>query len=195
MRVALLAETADRRIVRIAGGLVRRGYPCVIITTGPAAESPDPKLPVHALNARGAWDPRSAVRLIRSLRAVKPHVLISFHLQGILLGRGVAALVRVPMTISWLSAAERGLVRSLLLRATDRLSRLTVVPSADVAEALVSRGAVSRSRLRVIAEAAEPLARDEIDDWEDLIVDAARRRLPRSAAPTIVTRRRTAPDA
>jgi len=162
MRVALLAETADRRIVRIAGGLARRGYRPAIITIRPVAAISDAtKLPVHALNARNPWDPRIPVRLIRALRGVRPHVLMAFHLQGALLGRVAAALVRVPMMISSLNAAERGILRNLLLRATDRLSRLTVAPTARVAEALASRGAVARSRLRVIAPPVEPPPPDD----------------------------------
>ena len=176
MRVTFLTAGIPSDVVRLAAELKKRGYsPCIISIDPPgalAAHVYDAGIPLYSAGARGAVVPdhgkggRSRVRpflfpgprvvagLIARLREVHTQVLVTAHFPATLLGRIVAPLAGVRCLVSWLGDDDSSsLLRNLALLVTDSASRLTVVSTPKVAEAVAARGVVSRRRLRVIPNA------------------------------------------
>jgi len=99
---------------------------------------------------RGSLIPLVA-RLSTRFRRWHPDVVIAFLYETIMPARLAARLGGVPVVISSIRNEFFGpRYRELLLRATERLSAVTVVNSRRVAESLVRRGVASRGHLAVI---------------------------------------------
>jgi glycosyltransferase involved in cell wall biosynthesis len=99
---------------------------------------------------RGSLIPLVAKLSIR-FRRWHPDVVIAFLYEAIIPARLAASLGGVPVVISSIRNEYFGRrYRELLLRATARLSAVTVVNSRRVAESLVRRGVASRRHLALI---------------------------------------------
>lgn len=99
---------------------------------------------------RGSLIPLVA-RLSTRFRRWHPDVVIAFLYETIMPARLAARLAGAPIVISSIRNEYFGpRYRELLLRATERLSAVTVVNSRRVAESLVRRGVASRGHLSVI---------------------------------------------
>ena len=96
------------------------------------------------------------LRLLRHLRARRPHVLCTFMFHANVSGRVLARLAGVPVVVSSIRNEHLGpRWKEWLESVTQRLSDLTVVNSDAVAASLAARGVVSRARCRVIPNAVD----------------------------------------
>jgi glycosyltransferase involved in cell wall biosynthesis len=99
---------------------------------------------------RGSLIPLVA-RLSTRFRRWHPDVVIAFLYEAIIPARLAARLGGAPVVISSIRNEYFGPgYRELLLRATERLSAVTVVNSRRVAESFVRRGVASRGHLAVV---------------------------------------------
>jgi glycosyltransferase involved in cell wall biosynthesis len=101
---------AERQLVYVAEGLVRRGWDVHVTVAFPGEL--DERLAatgcrVHQLGARGRFDPMIVLRFVRLVLRLRPDLVQTWLLQMDILGGAVAALLRVPWILSERSSAEQ----------------------------------------------------------------------------------------
>lgn len=147
---------AETQLVRCAERLRARGHDVQVVTLlRPRAyveELTQAGIPVHRLGVRTKLpDPRPVVRLVRLLRAWRPHIVHSYMVHANLLSRLARPLARVPVLVcSARSLNEGGRFRELLYQLTDPLCDLTTQVSQAGVERYVRVGAVPRHKIRYV---------------------------------------------
>jgi glycosyltransferase involved in cell wall biosynthesis len=165
-RVALFINELDvggaqKQRVLLAKALKKRGDDVVFVTllesSAWLAELQAEGIPVVRLwmhpRIRGMTLLLSAVAM---LNRFKPHVVVTSLYQSNIVGRVAGKVTGVPLVISSIENERFGWRgRELLHRATDRLSAVTTVNSARVADRLISRGAVDARQVAVLPNATD----------------------------------------
>lgn len=152
---------AETQLVRVATALSQRGWGVEIITLIPrndfAPTLDSAGVVVRSLGvARGKYDPRALLRLIRLLRESRPQVVCTFMFHANVLGRVAAKLAGVRVIVSSIRNAIFGRRWSeVLMRWTDWIADVTTTNSELAATSLTSRGVVSPKRLRVMPNAVD----------------------------------------
>jgi glycosyltransferase involved in cell wall biosynthesis len=116
---------AERQLVYIVQGLVRRGWDVHVAVVFP--DTNDAPLEstgchVHRIGGRGRFDPMIALRLVRLMRRVRPAVAQTWLTPMDILAGAVATALGVPWILSERSGAE-AYPPSLLHRARARIGR------------------------------------------------------------------------
>ena len=94
---------------------------------------------------------RAAALALRTMRAWRPDVAVSFLYQANIVTRVTGRLAGVPLVVSSIRSEQfRARHRALVLRLTDRLAHVTTVNSEDVRQRLIERGVVRRSTSVVV---------------------------------------------
>ena len=150
---------AEVQIVRLARTLRERGWAVSVVTLLPPESFVDElrAAGVEVLSLelrRGGVDPRPLVRLVSTLRRLRPDALVTFMFHANVLGRLAGRVARVPVVVSSVRTDRfGGPVRYWLLSATDRWADATTSNSRLVAEDLVRRGVVRAERMHVTPNA------------------------------------------
>lgn len=158
---SLFKGGAETQLVRLALGLSQRGWSVKIVTIMDLNDFVEPllgaRIEVETLGIpRGKYDPRSLPKMVSILRRHAPNIVCTFMYHANVLGRVAARIAGVPIVVSSIrNAIFGGWVADRLMRATDRLANVTTTNSELAAKALLSRGVVSPSRLRVVKNAID----------------------------------------
>lgn len=148
---------AETQLVQLARGLHGRGWAVQVVSMlsddGLAGELRDTDV-VHLGMRRGRASLSGIWRCVGAVRRHRPHVLISFTYPGNMLGRVVGRLTRVPVIVSSIRG-ERfgGRLRERLMRVTGWMDTVTSTNSRAVSKALIDRGIVAASKMKVIPNA------------------------------------------
>lgn len=159
---------AETQLVRVATELRSRGWDVSVLTLrdggllGGVLTAAD--VMHESLSQRGERPGiRTLLSLTRALRRLRPDCLVTFMLQANLVGRLVGAWSRVPV-VSSIRNVRFGGGTGRGARLADFLERLTnpfavavVVNARLAAEALLRRGVVRASTLRVVPNALGPV--------------------------------------
>ncbi len=165
-RVLLLSTSlgmggADRQILYLAQALLARGYEVRLVSMTPLAEmgrqAAAEGLPITSLDMeRGKADWASFQRFVGLLREWKPDVLTSFMYHANLLGRLAGKWAGVPLIITSIrSERNGGAVRDWLMRLTNWMDHYCTTNSQQVADALMARRLLPRSKSGVIANGVD----------------------------------------
>lgn len=152
---------AETQLVRVATALSRRGWGVEIVSLIPRNDFSEllrsSGVSVRSLGiARGRYDPRALLRLIRLLKESKPPVVCTFMFHANVLGRVAAKLAGVPVIVSSIRNARFGRRwAEILMRWTDWMANVTTTNSALAGKSLSSRGIVAPGRLRVMPNAID----------------------------------------
>ena len=152
---------AETQLVRVATSLTQRGWGVEIITLIPRNDFSETLrasgVAVRSLGiARGRYDPRALLRLIRLLRESRPPVVCTFMFHANVLGRVAAKLARVPVIVSSIRNARFGRRwAEVLMRWTDWMADVTTTNSVLAGTSLSERGVVAHGRLKVMPNAID----------------------------------------
>lgn len=147
---------AERQAVRLAINLTRRGRDVRLLSMIEPTAFTDMLLqhdvPVASLGmTRGRVSLSAFLRLVRTLKDIKPQTLLCFMYHANLMGRLAGMLAGVPhVVVSVRIERFGGPTRELAFRMTNRLSAATVLNSRLAADFLVGRNVVSAGQLLVI---------------------------------------------
>lgn len=153
---------AEAQFVRLATYLAKSGWCVDVVTLMPANDFVDElmaaRVSVHTLDiARGRYDPRALLRLVRLLNRRSPLILCTFLFHANVLGRIAGWLAATPLVVSSIRNVDFGGRRAdRLLKMTDRLCDLTTTNSRLAADALMERRIVRKGRLTVVPNALDP---------------------------------------
>lgn len=147
---------AETQLVYLATRLSYRGWSVRVVSMIPpeayVKELEEAGITVESLNMRrGVPDPRALCKLVAILRRERPLVLTSFMYHANLLGRIAGRIGRVPVVISSIRNENfGGPMRDRLMRLSDWLADATTINSHLAGEAVVQRGVVPATKLRII---------------------------------------------
>jgi glycosyltransferase involved in cell wall biosynthesis len=148
---------AEVQLVNVVRRLQLLGWKPVVISMLPAEgrladELKFAGIAVRSLHMRtGVPDPRAILRLILTLRRIRPVVLHSHMVHANLLARIAVLLWRSPKLICTIhNVKDGGRFRQIAYRATDSIPELTTVVSYAAGAQFLHTRAVSPSRMRVI---------------------------------------------
>lgn len=137
---------AEGNLAQLVGRMDRGRFANSVVVMGPiparAPSIPVQDVPLHSLRMReGIPNPVAAARLLRILRAERPHILQTWMYHADLLGLAVGRLAGVPKTVwnirrSFTGMHEHGLLSALVLR---MLVKLSPVPDAIVTNSFSGR--------------------------------------------------------
>lgn len=152
---------AEVQMVRLAFALRQRGWDVHILTLIPLVGCPVEALAavgITVTTAASSTDrvPGALVGIVRYLRRVRPHVLLTFLFHPNVLGRVLGRLAGVPVVVSSIRSETYVYAwRSRLMRLTDRLASVTTANSHRAATRLVADGVVPPRRLHVVRNALD----------------------------------------
>ena len=160
-RILLLSTSlgmggADRQILYLAHALIAQNYEVRLVCMTPPEEMGRQALagglPITSLEMqRGQADWRSFQRFVTLLQTWQPHVLTSFMYHANLLGRLAGKWAGVPLVITSIRSERNGsAARDWLMRLTNWMDHSCTTNSQQVADSLMSRGLLSKRKLRVI---------------------------------------------
>lgn len=166
-RVVFLANSlkhggAEGQLARAALGLAERGHTVHVASLldweGYQGELRAGGVAVTHLPLRPPLaGPRILAATVRLLRALRPHVLISFDYHANVLGRLTGRATGVPVVISSIRGVRfGGSWREAVVRRTDHLATVTTTNAAAVADDLVARRIVSADRVAVVPNVLTP---------------------------------------
>lgn len=152
---------AEKAFVRLAQGLVFAGWNVrVICLRGPGPLGQvlqDREIPVEYLNCGGFLDVRAPFRLAASLRAQRPHLVLSFLHHANVASRIGCRLAGIPLHVSGIRVADRRFSVMLTEYLTARWTTHCVAVSQQVA--------ASHRRISRLAESKISVIRNGVD-WE-----------------------------
>ncbi len=160
-RILLLSTSlgmggADRQILYLAHALLAKDYEVRLVCMTPPEEMGRQALagglPITSLEmTRGRADWQSFQRFVTLLQAWQPHVVTSFMYHANLLGRLAGKWAGVPLVVTSIRSERNGsAARDWLMRLTNWMDHSCTTNSQQVADSLMSRGLLSRQKLRVI---------------------------------------------
>ena len=163
------AGGAERALVRIVTRL-QDNWDCAVFNLSSAgelsAELRRHNIPVTNLAARGGKDVRVLLRLRRSLRAFRPHLLQTFLFHANMAGRLAVLGSRIPV-ISGIRVSEKRSRWPLRLeRWTEFLVRKHVCVSQAVADFSRTTGGLSPGKLCVIPNGVDFAAFANAEPWD-----------------------------
>ena len=146
---------AERRLVDLARRVDRRRFDfayCVLGPEGPLAhELRDLGFACHTLDVRsGTHYPRAFLRLLRVIRAVRPHIVHGQIRYAAFMAALAARLARVPIVVASRTYTVRAGRHARLDAWTSRLVDLTVAVSEASADVVRREAAGDRDRVRVV---------------------------------------------
>lgn len=149
------AGGAERALVEIVTRLDPNEWQPHVICLSPPGELvailESATIPVECLGLRGLRNVWVLLKLLRSLRRIRPALLQSFLHHANIAGRLAAKLARVPIVVSGIRVAEkRSPFRLRIDRWTDRLVDRHACVGNAVAEFAASIGGLPREKLVVI---------------------------------------------
>jgi len=170
---------AESQMVQLCCRLDRGAFAptvCALTRGGPLEQNlRRADVPVHILQKRGRWDIGVVVRLVRLMRALRPHVVHTWLPTSNLLGTLAATIARVPVRITSERASD--IWKGHVWRCADRMLNPLihrVITNADaVRNHLLSHGATPNRKIVVI--------RNGLDIGE---FDEASKRPPEPPLPT-----------
>src|SRR5262249_39182391 len=134
---------AEGNLAQLVGSMDRFRFANSVVVMGPipqrAPSIPNGRIPLHSLGMRlGVPNPLAAVRLLRLIRAERPHTLQTWMYHADLLGLAVGRLARVQKIVwnvrrTFTSMGEHRHLSRLVLRMLVSFSR---IPDAVVANSL-----------------------------------------------------------
>jgi glycosyltransferase involved in cell wall biosynthesis len=152
---------ADQQLLSSAEALRSRGWDVRIVSLTRLGllgmQARQHGIPTQSLDMpRGIPDPRGLIRLLLLLRRWKPDILHSHMVHANLMARLLRPFTGVPVLISTIhSIQDGGRFRLLGYRLTNRLADCTTIVSEAAAQRYLTKGAVSRERLRVVPNAVD----------------------------------------
>lgn len=157
---------AERSLVELATRLDRRQFAPIVYSLGPRPHGQQAALierletcgvPTHFLDASTRWAaPLALLRLVRLLRAQRPHIVQTFLFHANVLGTIAARLAGVRTVLTGIRVAERRSRWHLVgARLIDRWVTRHVCVSQSVADFSCTHGGLDRAKLVVIANGVE----------------------------------------